>query len=191
MRLANGKIYGFPPDDILFNQFPYIDFTNPNAIDLLRAYWKARLDLGVAGPWLISLTWSRATPVLRRLQREQMHNWYVHLYDRSIHQVFEERRGDDFILFARGAAPGTQADAGQMAGITPAIFATQRVAHGGLSLSTSGFSNWGSDVGGYFGKADEEVYLRWIEFGAFSPLMRFTEPNQGAVVFERCGCGRV
>jgi alpha-glucosidase (family GH31 glycosyl hydrolase) len=51
---------------------------------------------------------------------------------------------------------------------------------GGLSLSTSGFSNWGSDVGGYLGKADEEVYLRWIEFGAFSPLMRFhgTEPRE-------------
>lgn len=182
MRLANGKIYGFPPDDILFNQFPYIDFTNPNAIDLLRAYWKARLDLGVAGTMVdFADLVPRDALFYDGSNGEQMHNWYVHLYDRSIHQVFEERRGDDFILFARGAAPGTQADAGQMAGDHASDFrGLNESLTGGLSLSTSGFSNWGSDVGGYFGKADEEVYLRWIEFGAFSPLMRFhgTEPRE-------------
>jgi alpha-glucosidase (family GH31 glycosyl hydrolase) len=29
------------------------------------------------------------------------------------------------------------------------------------------------DVGGYDGKPDEEVYVRWVEYGTFSPLMRF------------------
>lgn len=182
MRLANGEVYGFPPDHILFNQFPYIDFTNPNAIELLRAYWKARLDLGVAGTMVdFADLVPRDALFYDGSNGEQMHNWYVHLYDHSIHEAFKERRGDDFILFARGAAPGTQADAGQMAGDHASDFrGLNESLTGGLSLSTSGFSNWGSDVGGYLGKADEEVYLRWIEFGAFSPLMRFhgTEPRE-------------
>lgn len=182
MRLANGEVYGFPPGHILSNQFPYIDFTNPKAMALLRAYWKQRLDFGVAGTMVdFADLVPRDALFYDGSNGEQMHNWYVHLYDHSIHEIFKERRGDDFILFARGAAPGTQVDAGQMAGDHASDFrGLDESLTGGLSLSTSGFSNWGSDVGGYLGKADEEVYLRWIEFGAFSPLMRFhgTEPRE-------------
>lgn len=182
MKLSSGEVYGFPRSNLLFVQFPYIDFTNPNAMDLLRAYWKTRLDLGVAGTMVdFGDLVPRDALFYDGSNGEQMHNWYVHLYDHSIHQIFQERRGNDFILFARAAAPGTQADAGQMAGDHASNFrGLDESLTGGLSLSTSGFSNWGSDVGGYFGKPDEEVYLRWIEFGAFSPLMRFhgTEPRE-------------
>jgi alpha-glucosidase (family GH31 glycosyl hydrolase) len=112
---------------------------------------------------------------------EQMHNWYVHSYNHAEHELFKERRGDDFILFARGAAPGTQVEAGQMSGDHASTYrGLEESIKGGLSLSSSGFSNWGSDVGGLVGKPDEEVYLRWIEFGTFSPLMRFhgTTPRE-------------
>ena len=45
--------------------------------------------------------------------------------------------------------------------------------NGGLTLAASGFPFWGVDAGGYSGFADEETYLRWTEFAAFSPIMRF------------------
>jgi alpha-D-xyloside xylohydrolase len=54
----------------------------------------------------------------------------------------------------------------------------------GLNLSLSGVPNWTHDIGGLaleerFGKEDpahlaewRELYLRWFQFGAFSPLFR-------------------
>jgi alpha-glucosidase (family GH31 glycosyl hydrolase) len=182
MRSADGKVYRVEPPDALWYQFPYFDFTAPKGIDLLRAYWKWRLDLGVAGTMVdFSDLVPRTALFYNKMTGEEMHNWYVHFYDHAVHEVFHERRGDDFILFARAADSGSQVDAGQMAGDHASNFrGLDESLTGGLSVSTSGFSNWGSDIGGYQGKPDEEVYLRWIEFGALSPLMRFhgTEPRE-------------
>jgi alpha-glucosidase (family GH31 glycosyl hydrolase) len=36
-----------------------------------------------------------------------------------------------------------------------------------------GLPYWGSDIGGYSDFGDREVFARWIEVGALSPLMRF------------------
>ena len=182
MKLKDGSVYGFPADHILAGQFPYFDFTDPAALDLLRVYWAQRLDLGVAGTMVdFGDLVPRDALFHDGSTGEQMHNWYAHLYHRYMHQVFEERRGDDHVLFSRGASPGSQADVSQMAGDHASNFrGLDESIAGGLSISASGFSNWGADVGGYEGKPDEEVYERWIEFGAFSPLMRFhgTEPRE-------------
>ncbi len=182
MKVADGSVYGFPANHILADQFPYFDFTDPRGVDLLRAYWKPLLDLGVSGSMVDFGDLVPRTAIFHDGSTgEQMHNWYAHLYHRYVHQVFEERRGDDHILFSRGASPGSQADVSQMAGDHESNFrGLDESIVGGLSISASGFSNWGADVGGYRGKPDEEVYLRWIEFGTFSPLMRFhgTEPRE-------------
>lgn len=52
----------------------------------------------------------------------------------------------------------------------------------GLSMSVSGIPYWNSDIGGFFshghypeGVSDpayRELYVRWLEFGAFCPIMR-------------------
>ncbi|UYQ94779.1 glycoside hydrolase family 31 protein [Chitinophaga horti] len=39
-------------------------------------------------------------------------------------------------------------------------------------LSVSGISFAGSDIGGFIGEPDGELYTRWIQLGAFHPLMR-------------------
>jgi alpha-D-xyloside xylohydrolase len=44
--------------------------------------------------------------------------------------------------------------------------------HAGLSASMSGFPTWGSDVGGYRSeKLTAEVFARWAQLGAVSPIM--------------------
>ncbi|MGA9062617.1 MAG: TIM-barrel domain-containing protein, partial [Terracidiphilus sp.] len=182
MRVKDGSVYGFSAGHILANQFPYFDFTDPASFALLRAYWAPHLDLGVAGTMVdFGDLVPRNALFHDGSTGEQMHNWYAHLYHRSMHRLFEERRGDDYVLFARGGAPGSQADVSQMAGDHASNFrGLDESIAGGLSIGVSGFSNWGVDVGGYEGKPDEEVYQRWIEFGAFSPLMRFhgTQPRE-------------
>ncbi len=174
MKLPDRTVYGLQPQTPISRQFPYFDFTDPKSMDLLRAYWKSALDLGVSGTMVdFGDLVPREALFHDGTNGEQMHNWYVHDYNHAVHQVFQERRGDDFILFARGAAPGTQVDAGQMSGDHKSNFrGLEESLTGGLSLSSSGFSNWGSDLGGLVGKPDEEVYLRWVEFATFSPLMR-------------------
>jgi alpha-glucosidase (family GH31 glycosyl hydrolase) len=76
-------------------------------------------------------------------------------------------------LYARGAAPGTQKWVGQFAGDHPANFSgLQHVVTGALNLCACGYSLWGSDLGGYWGYPQPAVYMRWFQFGCFSPLMR-------------------
>ena len=46
----------------------------------------------------------------------------------------------------------------------------------GLSGAMSGFSIWGHDVGGYlngnFSTAPADLFMRWAQFGCFSPIMQ-------------------
>lgn len=42
-----------------------------------------------------------------------------------------------------------------------------------LTASNIGYTWWSHDIGGHtFGFRDDELYLRWIQFGVFSPIMR-------------------
>lgn len=41
------------------------------------------------------------------------------------------------------------------------------------TASNIGYSWWSHDIGGHhLGKRDDELYLRWVQFGVFSPVMR-------------------
>ncbi|MGH9609517.1 MAG: TIM-barrel domain-containing protein, partial [Bryobacteraceae bacterium] len=63
---------------------------------------------------------------------------------------------------------------GQFAGDHPSNFdGVKAVLTGALNLCACGFSNWGSDLGGYFGAPEPAVYIRWMQLGLFSPLMRW------------------
>lgn len=46
--------------------------------------------------------------------------------------------------------------------------------------SNAGYTWWSHDIGGHlFSKGDEELYLRWLEFGVFSPINRLHSSNIG------------
>jgi alpha-glucosidase (family GH31 glycosyl hydrolase) len=59
----------------------------------------------------------------------------------------------------------------------------------GLSMGLSGVAFWGSDIGGFFTLGDErltpELLIRWIQFGALSPLMRTKSDGVGIGDFRR------
>lgn len=41
------------------------------------------------------------------------------------------------------------------------------------TASNIGYSWWSHDIGGHhFGKRDDELYIRWVQFGVFSPILR-------------------
>jgi alpha-glucosidase (family GH31 glycosyl hydrolase) len=155
-------------------ELAYVDFTNPNALELCRQALKQALDLGVAGSMV---DYGDLVPDDARFYDGKhgaaMHNLYYYDYQRTVSEVFREKRGDDFILYGRGAAPGTQKWVGQFAGDHSSNFdGLKAVVTGALNLCACGYSNWGSDIGGYFGLPEPAVYMRWVQFGCFSPLMR-------------------
>src|SRR5439155_36301 len=50
----------------------------------------------------------------------------------------------------------------------------------GLSAAMSGFPLWGHDIGGYAGTPTKNLYIRWLELGALSPIMQLhgTTPRE-------------
>ncbi len=155
-------------------EIDYVDFTSPNALEVSRRWWRSRLNLGVAGSMVDFGDRVPESAVFHNGKSgAEMHNFYAYDYQRTYYEVFHERRGDDFILFGRAAAPGTQRWAGQFAGDHRANFVgLKAVVTGAMNLCSCGFSTWGSDLGGFFGWPEPAVYMRWTEFACFSPLMR-------------------
>lgn len=161
-------------DDSQTRALGYVDFSNPNAMELCRRALEPALSLGEAGSMV---DYGDLVPDNAQFydgrRGAEMHNFYYYDYQRTVSEIFREKRGNDFILYARGAAPGTQRWVGQFAGDHPANFnGLKHVVTGALNLCSCGYSNWGSDLGGYFGFPQPAVYMRWFQFGCFSPLMR-------------------
>ncbi|MEW5848786.1 MAG: TIM-barrel domain-containing protein [Myxococcota bacterium] len=109
------------------------------------------------------------------------HNLYPVLSAKAAHELLSVERPDDHLFFVRSGYTGTQAYAPAVwSGDPEASFDnTQGVPgmlRGGLNLGLSGVPYWGSDVGGYKclneGVArDKELFVRWTQMGAVSPIM--------------------
>ena len=160
----------------------YVDFTHPQAATVMQRYWKKRLDLGIAGSMVDFGDELPEDAVLADGRRgDEMHNFYAYDYHRQFAQAFRERRGDDYVLFARAASAGDQRWITHFAGDHRTNFTgLQSALTGALHLSSCGFSIWSTELGGFFGLPDPKLYSRWVEFSTFSPLMRMhgTEPRE-------------
>ncbi len=116
----------------------------------------------------------------------QMHNLYPVLYHRSSYR-FSRTTERPVAGFIRSGWTGVAPYAQMVWGGDPTVgFGFDGLASAvrqALSLGTSGISRWGSDIGGFFAlgrRLTPELLIRWIEFGAVSPIMR-TEANGVAV----------
>lgn len=152
----------------------YVDFSHPEAKEFIRRYLKEALDLGVAGSMV---DFGDMVPDEAMFYNgkggAEMHNFYSYEYHKTISEAYREMRGNDFILYGRAAAPGGQKWVGQFAGDHSGNFEGLKAClYGALNLSAAGYSNWGSDVCGYFGTPEPGVYMRWFQFACFSPIWR-------------------
>ena len=152
-----------------------IDFSHPRAEELLENQWHDRMDAGFDGTMV---DFGEIIPdeavFYDGRTGDEMHNAYALDYTKAYRKLFEKYKGEDHVLFSRSAAAGVQKYSCQFGGDQLSSFRGLTYAmNGGLTLAASGFPFWGVDAGGYSGFADEETYLRWTEFAAFSPIMRF------------------
>src|SRR5215467_8091913 len=103
------------------------------------------------------------------------------IYDRFRHQAFAEGEAADraeqrvFLLCRSGAAGMQRFGSTCWSGDINNDFATLEAQLPlGLSTGLSGVPYWGTDVGGFFHPVAEtgELYARWFQLGAFSPIFR-------------------
>jgi alpha-D-xyloside xylohydrolase len=115
----------------------------------------------------------------------EMRNGYCIEYHKAVSSVL----GPDGLLFARSGFTGTQQYPAGWSGDNEANFdknanGLNTVMVAGQSAAMSGYSMWGHDIGGYqnanFENDRADLFMRWTQFGAFSPLMqmhRNVDPN--------------
>ncbi|CAI5519228.1 unnamed protein product [Closterium sp. Naga37s-1] len=114
-----------------------------------------------------------------------MRNKYVHLYLGSMQRFINDSVGPtQGVVLARSAFTGT-ASSFVWAGDNRASFSRAdglpSVVVAGQTAALSALYLWGSDIAGYLGKTiPRDVFIRWTQFGALSPLMhQFGQANNG------------
>jgi alpha-glucosidase (family GH31 glycosyl hydrolase) len=105
----------------------------------------------------------------------EMRNGYSVEYHKTVSSVLS----NDGILFARSGFVGSHAFPGSWAGDNEPNFGDNGlpgVIIAGQSAAMSGYAIWGHDVGGYqdtnFSVSPPNLFMRWTQFGCFSPLMQ-------------------
>lgn len=155
----------------------YLDFSHPAAAAWWWSAHRELVKLGVAGWWLDGGEGPPASARLHGGDGRELHN----LYDRFRHQAFAEGEAADrpdqrvFLLCRSGGAGMQRFGASTWSGDINNDFATlEAQVPLGLSTGLSGVPYWGSDIGGFFHAVPEtgELYARWFQLGAFSPIFR-------------------
>jgi alpha-glucosidase (family GH31 glycosyl hydrolase) len=161
----------------------YVDFNNPAA----RSWWfdklKPRINEGNAAQWVDlgepeydgSTTLTDYSYDGRR--ESELHNVYSLLWHQALAEGYATNYPNQRLwIYSRSGFAGDQrygaAHWSNDVGTDWNTFAAHLNAMNDFSLS--GMSYYGSDIGGYWPTniPNDELYLRWFQYGAFSPVFR-------------------
>ncbi|WP_270090195.1 glycoside hydrolase family 31 protein [Sphingobacterium sp. SYP-B4668] len=164
-------------------QFP--DFTNPKVREWWGSLYKGLVEDGVAGFWNDMnepAVFGRGTfpDDVRhyyeghRGSHRKAHNIYgmqmVRATYDGLKKLYQNRRP---FTITRAAYSGTQRYSSVWTGDNVATWEHLKIGTLQLQrLSVSGLSFCGTDIGGFTGEPDGELFTRWMQFGVFSPFMR-------------------
>jgi alpha-D-xyloside xylohydrolase len=150
-----------------------VDFSSPEAVAWYQEKLTRLFDLGVAS---IKVDYGEGAPPDARyagVPSESMHNLYPLLYQQAVWQASRAARGDDAVLWARAGWTGCQRYPVHWSGDGVARFEDLAcVLRAALSIGMSGVPFYSHDVGGFSGAPSEELWVRWMQLGAFSSHVR-------------------
>lgn len=158
-----------------------IDFTYPKATDWYKySLLKPLLDMGVK---CIKTDFGENIHMDHQYHSsspERLNNIYALLYQKAAYEVTREVAGDG-IIWARAGWAGCQRYPLHWGGDSESPWAGMAGSlKGGLHLGLSGFAFWSHDVPGFHSTPDfmnspldEQVYVRWTQFGVFTSHMRY------------------
>ena len=110
----------------------------------------------------------------RQVRHDKVHNLYGAMMTRAAGEGF--RRYDEskrFLLFSRSSFIGAHRYGGVWQGDNTSWWGHLKLNLQMMpSLNMCGFLYTGADLGGFSGNTTEDLLLRWLQLGVFTPLMR-------------------
>ncbi len=152
-----------------------VDFTNPAAVAWWQNMHRPLLQMGVS---VFKTDFGEGVPenavAFNGMTGRELRNYYPLLYNRAVSEVIAQETGRDGFVWGRSAWAGSQRYPAQWAGDPKTdIWSMRATLRGGLNYALSAPGIWSHDIGGFYGTPPQpEVYIRWAEFGLFSPLAR-------------------
>lgn len=109
----------------------------------------------------------------RETDHRRMHNLYGHLMAKATYEGLKKLDGRRPFVITRACYAGTQKYSTCWTGDNHSIWAHLQMAIPQLcNLGLSGMPFAGTDIGGFGSDTTEELLLRWVQVGCFSPLFR-------------------
>jgi alpha-glucosidase len=177
-----------------FCVFP--DYTNPKVRTWFGALYEDLYEeLGVAGFWndmnepavFYIKSKTLADQAMhdfegKKASHRKMHNVYGMQMSRSSYDGFKSIKPTTRpFLLTRANYAGGQRFSAVWTGDNIATWEHLQLANvQAVRLSISGFSFAGSDIGGFMGEPEPELYLRWLQLAVFHTLMRVHSSGQHA-----------
>lgn len=156
----------------------YIDFYNPEASEWWQKEIEKSLELGLKG---FKLDDGQDLAKDSKLHGGRLgadyHNSYGLEYNKTFYSALKKKYDDDFLMIPRSAWIGSSSYTNfKWPGDLTGTFSNSGLPYSVssmLSLSFCGFPFLTTDIGGFVDKpSPERVWIRWAQFGAFTPGMQ-------------------
>lgn len=162
-----------------------IDFTYDKATEWYKGLLKRLLDMGVV---CIKTDFGENIHMdakYKNMPAGLLNNLYALLYQKAAYEITKDVTGDG-IVWARAAWAGCQRYPLHWGGDSCSSWDGMAGSlKGGLHFGLSGFAFWSHDVPGFHtlpnfmnSVVDDDVYVRWTQFGVFSSHIRYHGTNK-------------
>jgi alpha-glucosidase (family GH31 glycosyl hydrolase) len=155
-----------------------LDITLPEASDWFWSFYANLAGQGVGGWWCdLGEPELHPTEMVHHMgSAAEVHNIYSLLWAKLLYERYRQNFPDQrlFNLIRSGYAGMQRFSTFPWSGDVQRTFSgLQAQLPIMLSMGLSGVAYMGSDIGGFnCGPQDAELYIRWMQFGAFAPVMR-------------------
>jgi hypothetical protein len=102
-----------------------------------------------------------------------------HLHYRDMERLVDGRVTRRPVVFSRYAGPGSHRTPIGFSGDTHSTWDSLAFQpYMTATAANAAFTHWSHDIGGHTrGKQDDALYVRWVQFGCFSPILRLHSSN--------------